>query len=524
MKVVTPLQMQKIDRETIFKYGIASIKLMETAGKKVSEVAMKMAKPRSSISIFCGGGNNGGDGLVAARYLAKKNYKVKVFFFSSKLSKDAQINFELAKKIGTPCLFIDNKRALTQQKKTIFSTDLIIDALIGTGLKGEVKGFLKEVISFMNNTNLPILSIDCPSGLSYGVDLNSDNCIKAKATVTLALPKKDLVVYPGAKFVGSLYIADIGIPKKLLTQKSLKTSLIDRNLVFPLLALPRETDAHKGDFGHVFIVAGSRNTPGASVLSTRGVLRSGAGLVTLGVPKNIHSIVSKKLTESMFLPLLDTIEGSLSLKAEQEILKFVSEKADIVAVGPGVSLNKETGTLIRNILMKMKKPVVLDADGITHLAADINILKKRKFPTIITPHPGEMARQINLTPKEINKKRVELVRKLSTEYKIYTVLKGASTVIGSPSGEIFINTTGNPAMSSGGMGDVLTGLIAGYLAQKFSPLQACIIGVYIHGLTGDYLKEEMGERGILAGDLADAIPLISKKFIKKELTDKFFLI
>ncbi len=364
---------------------------------------------------------------------------------------------------------------------------------------------------------MPILSIDCPSGLAPDVNLNSTNCIRASATVTLALPKKDLVVYPGAKFVGSLYIADIGIPKELLVSQKLKTSIIDRELVLPYLKSPRKPDSHKGDFGHVFIVAGSRNTPGASVLAAKGALRSGAGLVTLGIPESIHPIVAARLTESMTLPLPETEEGSLSLKSEKKLLKFISDKADIVAIGPGVSLNEETGELIRNILKKVKKPVLVDADGITHLSNDINILKQRKPPTIITPHPGEMGRLVKLTPKEINTKRIEVVEKFSLKYKIYTILKGASTVIGTPSGEVFINTTGNPAMSSGGMGDVLTGLISGYMAQKFSPLQASIMGVYIHGLTGDYLKGEMGERGILAGDLAEAIPLVSRKVYNRRI-------
>jgi hydroxyethylthiazole kinase-like uncharacterized protein yjeF len=366
--------------------------------------------------------------------------------------------------------------------------------------------------------------VDSPSGLAPDVDLNIDNCIKADATVTMALPKKDLVIYPQAKFAGSVYIADIGIPVKLLTQKKFKTSLINRELVLPLLAVPREPDSHKGDFGHVLVIAGSKNTPGASVLAARGALRSGAGLVTLAIPESIHSIVATKLTESMTLPLPETKEGSLSLEAKDEILEFIDKKVDTVAIGPGISLNEETGKLIRNILAKAKKPLVLDADGITHLSKTINVLKQRKAPTVITPHPGEMARLVRLSSREINKKRVEVARKFSLEHKVFTVLKGASTVVCSPEGEIFISSTGNPAMSSGGMGDVLTGLIAGYVAQKFLPLQASILSVYIHGLAGDYLKGEMGERGMLAGDLVDVVPLVSKKIIAGELTDRFFLV
>ena len=540
VKVVTPSQMQEIDKEAISEHGIPSIKLMEKAGKKVSEVAEKIVKDGSLISVFCGGGNNGGDGLVAARYLAGRGYKVKVFVFSSKLSKDAAVNYDRIKKTITSCFFIESKADFNKQKKYIISSGLIIDALIGTGLKGEIRGFLKGVISFINKAGVPVLSIDCPSGLYSDIDSDSNNCIKAAATVALALPKQDLVVYPPAKFVGDLYIADIGIPKKLLVQERLKVSLIDKSLIFPLLSPHRNPDSHKGNFGHVFVLAGSRNTPGASVLAVKGALRSGAGLVTLAVPESIYPMVAKKLTESMFLPLPETGEGSLSLKAEQKILEFISEKADIVAVGPGVSLNSETGELVRDLLLRVKKPVVLDADGITHLASDVNILKKRKSPTVITPHPGEMGRLLKLSSKQINKKRVKVAGKFSLKHKMYTILKGASTVVGTPTGEIFINVTGNPSMSSGGMGDVLLGLISGYMAQTLnqsatdtmadgsgresSILQACIMGVYIHGLAGDYLKENMGERGILAEDLADAIPVVSKKFIEGELTDKFFLI
>ena len=524
MKVVTSIQMQEIDRKAIYSYGIPSIKLMENAGRKVSKVAIKMVKEDSLVCVCCGGGNNGGDGLVAAKYLAKKGYKVQVFIFSKKLSKDTAMNLDVVKRNRIPCTLVDDKHALNQQKKIIFSSDLIIDALIGTGLRGIVKGFLKDVISFLNSSNVHILSIDCPSGIAPDIKLNSHNCIKAFATVTLALPKKDLVVYPGAKFIGNLYIADIGIPEKLLEKEKIKTTLIDKNLVFPWLSIQRKPDSHKGDFGHVFIIAGSRNTPGASVLAAKGALRSGAGLVTLGIPESIHRIVSTKLTESMTLPLPETKEGSLSLNSEDKILKFISDKADVVTIGPGISLNEETGKLIRNILIKTKKPILIDADALTHLSKNLNIFKKRKSPTIITPHPGEMGRLIKTTPEKINSKRLEIVENFSSEYNVYTILKGASTVIGTPKGDLFINTTGNSAMSSGGMGDVLSGLITGYMAQKFSPLQASIMGIYIHGLTGDYLKDKMGERGILAGDLADFIPLVSKKFITGKLTDKFFLI
>ncbi|MBU0534552.1 MAG: NAD(P)H-hydrate dehydratase [Candidatus Omnitrophica bacterium] len=557
MKVVTSSQMQEIDKETILSYGISSLVLMENAGRKVSKVAVKIVEKGSSlcrqsyraprppksctagrqvtVCICCGGGNNGGDGLVAARYLSEKKYKVKVFLFSEKLSKDTAANFEILKKTRIPCILVNSGRIFAEYEKVIFSNDLIIDALIGTGLKGKVKGFLTDVISSLNGANIPILSVDCPSGFTSDVKLTDHNCIKAFATVTLALPKQDLLIYPCKEFVGNLYIADIGIPKKLLAQKKIKTSLIDRKLILQWLSIPRKPDSHKGDCGHVFILAGSKNTPGASVLAAKGALRSGAGLVTLGIPQCIHQMVATKLTESMTLPLPETKEGTLSLKAEKKILEFISDKADVVVIGPGLSLNNQTRKLIISILPKIKKPVLIDADGITHLSKNANILKQRKFSTIITPHPGEMGRLVKLTPKTINKRRIEIVKKTSLKYNIFTVLKGASTIIGTPAGEIFINITGNPAMSSGGMGDVLSGLIAGYMAQtlnqnefgsgwEFSPLQACIMGVYIHGLAGDYLKSKMGERGILASDLADVIPLVSKKTIKKELTDRFFLI
>ncbi|MDD5455365.1 MAG: NAD(P)H-hydrate dehydratase, partial [Candidatus Ratteibacteria bacterium] len=408
---------------------------------------------------------------------------------------------------------------------------------------------LKEVISFLNKGKTPILSVDCPSGLAPNINLNFDNCIKAVSTVSLGLPKQDLVVYPGREFVGNLYVADIGIPKELLNSRNIKNYLIDRSLVIPWIKTARKPDAHKGDFGHVLIIAGSKRMPGASVLSAQGVLRSGAGLVTLAIPESIHRIVAAKLTEAMTLPLPETKEGSLSLKAEGTILKFIYDRADVVVMGPGMSLNKETGKLIRNLLGKIEKPLVVDADGITHLAKNINIFKNRKGVAVLTPHPGEMSKLTKIPPRTINKKRVEIAADFSLKCNSYIILKGASTVIGAPTGEVFINMTGNPAMSSGGMGDVLAGLVAGYIAQtlnqpdvtsdgsgftmnrtcsgswqEFSVLQACITGVYIHGLAADYLKTRMGERGILASDVACSIPLVSQKLIAGKLTDKFFLI
>jgi len=550
IKIVTSSQMQEIDKKTISDYGIKSLNLMENAGKKVSEVAMKIigknsllcrkgVKTSATICVCCGGGNNGGDGLVAARYLTGRKHKVKVLVFSRNLSKDTAANLEILKKKKIPFIFVDNKSQLLKYKNEIFSADLIIDALIGTGLKGGVKGFLKEVISFLNGGKTKILSVDCPSGLAPDTNLNLDNCVRAFATVTLALPKKNLVIYPSREFVGNLYIADIGIPKELLRSLNAGDSLINRNLVLPWIKTTRKPDAHKGDFGHVFIIAGSKKMPGASVLTAQGVLRSGAGLVTLAVPESIHRIVATKLTEAMTLPLSETKEGSLSPKAEEEILRFVSDKADIVIIGPGTSLNKETGRLIRSLLGKIKKPILVDADAITHLSKNINILKERKGVTVITPHPGEMSRLTKISSREVNKKRIEVASGFSSEYKICTVLKGASTVVAAPTGEVFVNMTGNPAMSSGGMGDVLSGLIAGYMAQtlkpvptlrrddswqEFSALQSCITGVYVHGMTADYLKTKMGERGILASDVASSIPLVSQKVIMGKLTDKFFLV
>ncbi|HIE43512.1 MAG TPA: NAD(P)H-hydrate dehydratase, partial [Candidatus Omnitrophica bacterium] len=455
---------------------------------------------------------------------ANRGYKVKALIFASELKGDAEINFKIVRSMRIPLSFIKDRETFILEKERITHSDLIIDALFGTGLKGEIRGFMKEVVSFLNETGKPILSVDCPSGLGSGIEPRPENCVKSSTTITFALPKVALVTYPGAKFVGDLYIADIGMPKELLEREEWNVSLVDTDLVLRWLAVPRAPDAHKGDFGHVLIIAGSRNTPGASVLVAMGALRSGAGLVTVGIPKSIHPIIATKLTESMTLPLPETGDGSLAAESEEKILQFSRDRADVVAVGPGVSLNEETGEVLRNVIMKVEKPLIIDADGITHLVGHLDILKKRKFPTVITPHPGEMARLVELSPREINARRIEVARQFSVQYAVHIVLKGASTVVGSPQGEVFINTSGNPAMSTGGMGDILTGLISGYIAQKLVPLQASILGVYLHGVAGDYLKEKRWERGILAADLAEVIPLVSGKVLRRELTDRFFLI
>ncbi len=510
MKITTSEEMRQLDKDAQITYGIPSLILMENAGiQTVRHIEERYGNLKNkNITVVCGKGNNGGDGLVIARHSANKGADASVCLLSDakEISKDSKANLEIIKRMNVPVY-----AGVAGIKNGIKKADIIIDAIFGTGLKKDISGIYAKAIDLINRSKKPVIAVDIPSGI------NSDNgqikgcAVRADLTVTFCLPKIGHLIYPGAEYSGSLKIADISIPKDLIDKSSIKTHLITKESVSQILP-KRRPDAHKGEFGHLFILAGSPGLTGAAVMAGLSALRIGTGLVTLGVPEGLNHIFETKLTEAMTLPLAQTNEQTISPAAKNKILNFL-KKADAIAIGPGLSQNRETTQLVRELIREVRMPMVIDADAINAIAGHADILKKAKAQVIITPHPGELSRLLNSAADEINRDRIAIARKTAEQYNVIVVLKGANTVIAEPDGNVYINNTGNPGMASGGTGDVLTGMAAGLICQKVSPVSAAIAGVFLHGLAGDIAEKEKGESGLIAGDVIEKIPEACKSVI-----------
>lgn len=507
MKIVTAEEMRNIDQQTIQNIGIPGIVLMENAGLGVvNAIDKKYAKSLSRVSIFVGKGNNGGDGLVVARHLVNMGYNVQTYVMAeaNAFTGDALINLQIAKNMNLPLEFILSDEDLEKNKGKIASSDLLVDSIFGTGLKGAVRGFAANVIDFLNSTGLPIVAIDLPSGLDANTGKIDGACIKAVLTVTMALPKRGLLMFPGANYVGELKVVDIGVPRKVIESQGILVNLVQSYDAAKLLP-ERPRDAHKGTFGRVVILAGSVGFTGAAAMASEAALRVGAGLVSLGIPKSLNSIMGVKLTEAMTRPLPETENLTLAMSAKDEIMKML-ENANVAALGPGLSRHPETVSLIQNLCKEVKIPKIIDADGLNALSDAPGILKELGQNTILTPHPGEMARLTANSTSQIQSDRIGIAQDFAKENGVVLVLKGAPTVTADSQGNVFINTTGNPGLASGGTGDVLTGAIAGFLAQGLSVIDAAVLGVYIHGLAGDLAAMKHGEAGILARDVIKRLP------------------
>jgi ADP-dependent NAD(P)H-hydrate dehydratase / NAD(P)H-hydrate epimerase len=510
MKVATAELMRKLDRRAIAEFGIPGIVLMENAARGTVNALFRFFPnlPNTRVAVFAGRGNNGGDALAVTRYLVNRNIPCQVFVLAAQeeVKGDARVNLEILRRMEVPVRYILSREELEGERASISRQDLLIDGIFGTGLKGKVDGFFKETIVFLNSLKKPVVAIDIPSGLDADSGQILGVCIQARITVTFGLAKRGLLVQPGAHAAGELVIVDISLPRSAVEGEKIPDHLLEGTDFLPYLA-PRNADAHKGQFGHLFILAGSPGKTGAAALVAQSALRVGTGLVTLGIPESLNPILEEKLTEVMTEPLPETKEKTLSLDSQKQILNLTSHKTAL-AIGPGLSLNPETIRLVHQVVRRNTLPTVIDADGLSAVAGKIDILEKKKAEIILTPHPGEMARLLGMKTDEVQKDRIETSRKFAREHEIILVLKGSRTLVADHGGDVFINPTGNPGMASGGMGDVLTGMIAGFLAQGIPPLEAAKMGVYLHGLAGDYAAFLKGERGMAAGDVIDHVPLV----------------
>lgn len=514
-KVLTGYETSEIDKFAA-KKGIKTLDLMERAGQMVADVTIKKLEDsgKKNILVICGKGNNGGDGFVASSMLHKKGFNVITYYISDsqELREPSRTIFKKVKLAGLILKKIEEDLILF--KEDLKNCDFVIDAIFGIGLKRPVKGIFLNIINLINESNKYVLAIDIPSGISGDTGEVFNVAIKANTTVTLQTYKFGLLNYPGASYVGEIKCVDIGLPQDLV-DRYCKIYFIDDDWV--LKRLPkRKANAHKGDAGKLFVIAGSPGFTGAAYLCSMPALLGGAGVVTLAIPEGLNAIMETKLTEVMTLPLPQTKDGTLAISALPIIMNAI-DRFNCVAIGPGVSLNKETSMLVKSLVKDLRIPIVIDADALTILSENLEILRDSKAPIIITPHPGELSRLLHITKVNL-KDRLELNREISKNIGKISVLKGARTLISNPEGETFINMTGSPAMATAGSGDVLVGLISSLIVQGVNLFDAAIMGTYLHGLAGDIASEEVGQRSLIATDIMNEIP---KTFLRIEGTFPF---
>jgi NAD(P)H-hydrate epimerase len=516
MILVTAGEMQEMDRQTIENHGIPGLELMENAGRgaTLALLAQFGDRVKAGVGIICGKGNNGGDGFVIARYLAEKGINVGVYLLArtAAVKGDAAANLKRLSALNLPVNEIPDEDTFLKTKSSLSRYGLIVDAILGTGLTSEVKGFFKTVINFINSTGIAVFAVDIPSGLNSDTGQPCGTCIRAQGTATFALAKIGHFTYPGAEYTGKLEIIDIGIPQSVVQDVGPKQYLLTPEQIRSYLR-PRSADTHKGRTGHLLVVAGSTGKTGAAAMTAISAMRAGAGLVTLGIPASLNSIVETQVLEVMTTPLPEYQNGILGDNAIDDIQQQAAGKT-CLAIGPGIGQATKTRLMVEKIISQSQIPIVVDADGLNNLTGQCHLLKKLKAAAVLTPHPGEMARLIQATPAEVQLDRLKCARDFATNFGVHVVLKGAATVIAHPDGNAFINPTGNPGMASGGMGDVLTGVLAGFITQGLSPQAAAHTAVYLHGAAADTLADRMGPIGYLAGEVMNAIPAEIKKLME----------
>jgi len=507
MRILNADQMREADRRTIQEIGIASLVLMENAGRQVVAAIESLYSDLAerSIAIVCGKGNNGGDGFVVARTLQQRGFDVSVFVIGriSEVKGDARINLDILGRVGQTVVEVADQTAWELHGAEIAGHDLIIDAMFGIGLSTPLTGFYETVVADINEAGVPIVSIDVPSGMSAdSADLIGD-AIEATVTVTLGAPKMPLVLPPAESKSGEVVIADIGIPAEVFEQlDGPRLELLTREQMRPLIQ-PRAADAHKGDFGRVLVVAGSMGKAGAAVLCAQGAMRAGAGLVTVASPRCCQPTIAAHATEYMTEGLDETPEGTIHYSAAAAVL---GTDADVIVAGPGLGRGEGVTTFVRELLDKCEGPLVLDADALNAFADEPGLLVGREGrDLIITPHPGEMARLVGCTVEDLQVDRIGIATDFAKRHKLYVVLKGYRTIVVTPDEKVFVNPTGCPGMATGGTGDVLAGMLGAWLAQLLDAEAACKLAVYLHGSAGELADADNGEVSMTASDLVEHI-------------------
>lgn len=518
MRAVTGVQMREIDRLAQEEAAIPGLILMENAGRAVFGQALRMlGEPEGRrVLVLCGKGNNGGDGLVAARHLCHHGAEVRVLVTASpeEIKGDAAANLAMARaeeampgsRLVVRFLSGTDWEDLLAQE--LAAADLVVDALLGTGIQGGARGPVARVIEMVNRAGRPVLSVDVPSGLDADTGAVNGPCVRARVTVTLGLPKVGLLVYPGAEYAGSVVVADIGIPPGLVDRVNPRVEMLEEEQVAAWLP-ERPAAAHKGTFGHLWVVAGSQGMVGAAKMAAMAGLRGGAGLVTLALPARQQPVAAAGLSEVMTRGLPEE-EGMLSPSA-LDVLKEAGRGVEAWAIGPGLGRSPGVATLVRDFVRWCPAPLVIDADGLWALGSDLSLLREREHPTVLTPHPGEMARLLDSTVARVQADRVAAAREAARRSGAVVVLKGARTLVATPDDRVFINPTGNVGMATGGAGDVLTGLVGAFLAQGLPAERAACVGVFLHGLAGDLAAERRGYLSLVAGDILAFLPRAARR-------------
>ena len=500
MKVARVDEMRALDRRATEEFGITEDLLMENAGQAVYFVMLQeLGIKDNKFLVFCGGGNNGGDGLVVARKIHSSGGEVKVFLLDdeAKFRGAAERNFEIVSRMPIEICRVGSIDSVIPD---LLDCDAIVDAIFGTGLVRKVGGIYKEVIHRINESRSLVFGVDIPSGINGDTGEVMGAAIEADYTVTFGLPKLGNMLYPGYDHCGKLYVSHISFPPALYDSGPMKIAINS-----PVELPERAKDSHKGSCGKVLFIAGSSSYLGAPYFSALSFLKAGGGLSYLATPRSISPFIASKGSEIVFVPQEETPSGSIAVENKDALLEF-SRDVDMVVLGPGLSLARETQELVRKLVPKIDKPLLIDGDGITAIAGDLRKIKERDAPTILTPHLVEMSRITKMEIDEINKSKVDVLQHTARELNAIIMLKGAHSLIGYPDGTAFINVSGNSGMATAGSGDILTGTIAAMYGLGLTIQGAVRMGVFIHGFSGDVAAVDKGEDGITAQDIMDYLP------------------
>ncbi len=517
MKVSRVSEMRALDRTAIEKFGIVEELLMENAGGAVYFALLKeFGIKDKKFLVFCGIGNNGGDGFVIARKIHSNGGAVKVFILGdqSKFKGAAKLNLDIVSRLP---IEVRQLESIESMKRDVYHCDAIVDGIFGTGLTRDIGGLYREVMELVNGSGKTVFSVDIPSGVHGDTGKIMGIALKAHYTVTFGLPKIGNMLFPGYDLCGKLYVTHISFPPSIY-EDSIKVEINH-----PAKLPPRDQNAHKGDFGEVLFIGGASSYFGAPYFAALSFMKAGGGYSRLAAPESMTPFIANKGSEIVFVPQKETSAGNLSIENRGALLEL-SERIDMVVLGPGLSLEEESQELARQLAKEINKPLLIDGDGITALCKDLQIVKERKAETILTPHLGEMSRITKMTVREIDANKIDILQRTANELNAMIVLKGAHSLIGYPDESVFINMSGNAGMATAGSGDVLTGTIAAMFGLGLSVQDAVRKGVFIHGFSGDLAAEDKGQDGITAQDILDYLPLamkLDREGLDESLRDRY---